>query len=70
MRNYRKTAITVEGILTVKIEMWDEHNHGTVYRDNDPIFDGYISGAYKAFDAEVKKLCEAAEACGLAYTVS
>lgn len=63
MRNYKKTIIKID-CIEVKIQMWDEHNHGTVWNGETQIFDGYISGAWKAFDAEVKKTCEMAKMCG------
>ena len=69
MRNYKKTTVTVAGVITTTIEMWDEHNHAAVYNDNILVFDGYRSEACKVFNSEVKKVCDAATACGLPYIV-
>ena len=64
MKTYNKTIIKVGGILEFKVERWTEHNHMTVYSDNEPIFDGDKCQGVKAIEKEIQRICDIAKQHG------
>lgn len=64
MRHYSKTVVRVGGLLEFKIESWTEHNHMSVYSDNNPLFDGYACEGTKAIEAEIQRICDIAKSHG------
>ena len=70
MRTYKGTTVKVGGVLELKVQMWTEHNHSTIFDEMGRcLFDGYSLEAYKRFDEAVGEIIKNANACGLGYEI-
>ncbi len=55
--------------LDTTVQMWDEHNHASVYRGDDLVFDGYYPQAIIEYKNEISRLCKIAEKSGKPFEV-
>lgn len=67
MRTYRKKSFLIGGIIIHDIEIWEEHNHATVYSNKRCIFDGYKCEAETVIKDEIERIKQAAMIVGLSF---
>lgn len=71
MRSYKGTEIKVGDPggprMTFTVMMWREGNHGTVFSDNECIYDGPAFNCGKVIDTEVQRLVGWVEKYGFKY---
>ena len=63
MRHYTGVIVKIDCLETT-VEMWSEHNHASLYRDDVLLLDGYHPEVSLAMKREIDRLCGIAEKYG------